>query len=195
MGWLKIQGKDAIPFVIAGVIGYFAGRLVPDHDWAVYTSILVSYHLFLAWLVFSGDKDAGVSLGIVSTILTHAACLFLAIAVTMARHYIPFFGVLRFGISSIAVFERGWLFSGGKARPRAKMNEAQPAPVKAAVEAQPAQTSVIATATGQDHEEWLRYLASRNPTHRRAGLSMSQEYEQWLQARMKNRAAEQAPAR
>ena len=195
MGWLKIQGKDAIPFVIAGVIGYFAGRLVPDHDWAVYTSILVSYHLFLAWLVLTGDNEAGVSLGILSTILTHAACLFLAVAVTMARHYIPFFGVIRFGISSIAVFERGWLFSGGK--PKARVEQAQPEPVKAAAaaEVQPAQVSIIASATGQDHEDWLRYLASRNPTHRRAGLSMSQEYEQWLQARMKNRSAEQAAAR
>jgi hypothetical protein len=192
MGWLKIQRKDVVPFVVAGFIGYFAGRLVPDHNWAVYTSILVSYHLFLAWLVFTGDNKAGVSLGVVSTICTHTACLFLAIAVTMARHYIPFFGILRFGVSSIAVFETMWLFSGAK--PKAKAEEAEPAPAKTAGEAQPAQASAIATATGQDHEDWLRYLASRNPTHRRAGISMSQEYEQWLRARIKNRTAQQAAA-
>jgi len=195
MGWLKIQGKDVVPFVIAGVIGYFAGRLVPDHDWAVYTSILISYHLFLAWLVFTGDKDGGVSLGVLSTILTHAACLFLAIAVAMARHYIPFFGILRFGISSIAVFERMWLFSGGRQKSKVKEAEPEPEPAKAAAEAQPVPASAIATATGEDHEEWLRYLASRNPTHRRAGSSMSEEYEQWLRARFKTRAAEQAAAR
>jgi hypothetical protein len=192
MGWLKIQGKDAVPFAIAGVIGYFVGRLVPDHTWAVYTSILVSYHLFLAWLVFTGDKNGGVSLGILSTILTHSACLFLAVAVVMARHYIPFFSILRFGISSIAVFERGWLFSGEK--PKTRVTEATPAAAATAAEAQPVQASAIATATGQDHEEWLRYLASRNPTHRRAGTSMSEEYEQWLRARMKNRPVQQAAA-
>jgi len=48
---------------------------------------------------------------------------------------------------------------------------------------------LLLQATGEDNEEWLRHLASRNPTHRKAGSSISEEYERWLVQRAKAKAA------
>ncbi len=49
----------------------------------------------------------------------------------------------------------------------------------------------ILAVSGEENEEWLRHLATRNPTHRRAGSSINEEYQQWLVKRQKGRAAEQ----
>jgi hypothetical protein len=65
-----------------------------------------------------------------------------------------------------------------------KKGKAKPAPER----------SAILDATGQDHEEWLRYLATRVPTHRKAGSSIADEYHDWLVARAKSRAASAAAA-
>jgi hypothetical protein len=52
-----------------------------------------------------------------------------------------------------------------------------------------ADATPILNATAQDHEDWLRERARGNPTHRRPGMTVRQEYEQWLTARFKARAA------
>ena len=107
----NLDGKDIAAFVIAGLLGLFSASLVPAGTWAVLTSILVSYHLFLAWLVIMSENRARVSLHIFSTIVTHLACLVLIVPLGLARHFIPFFGILRYGIAGMAIFERHWLFT------------------------------------------------------------------------------------
>lgn len=109
--------KDLLGYLIAVAVGYFAARLAPGPSSAAYIYILVSYHVFLAWVVFLSDDDTGLSMPIGSTIMTHLACAFLVVAATMARHYIPFFGLLRFGIIAIAGFERNWLFTVSRRAP------------------------------------------------------------------------------
>jgi hypothetical protein len=47
----------------------------------------------------------------------------------------------------------------------------------------------VLNATGQDYDEWMHYLAQRNPMERKPGSSLKEEYEQWLIARAKKRAA------
>ena len=47
----NLDGKDIAAFVVAGLLGYLSASFGPAGTWAVLTSILVSYHLFLAWLV------------------------------------------------------------------------------------------------------------------------------------------------
>jgi len=49
----------------------------------------------------------------------------------------------------------------------------------------------ILNATAQDHEDWLRERARGNPTHRRPGMSVREEYEQWLKVRFKARGAQE----
>src|ERR1035438_7377322 len=110
--WLDLDGKDILAFAVASLLGYLAGAFLPPGEWAIYTSILVSYHLFLAWLVITADHKTGFSLPIISTLLTHLACMAVVLTLGMGRHYVPFFGIFRYGIAALAIFERNWLFSG-----------------------------------------------------------------------------------
>jgi len=187
-GWLKLKRIDTVVFVLASVIGFFAGRLLQDPTWSLYASILISYHIFLAWLVFSGEKKAGISLPLFSTILTHAACVFLVVALVIIRRHVPYFAILRFGISAIALFERSWLFTAVK--PKANLEEARRAARKSAVNRQ----TILALARGEDHEAWQRHLAMRSPTQRRRGRSINEEYEQWLLDRARSRASQTTSA-
>jgi hypothetical protein len=159
--------------VLASLLGYFAGTLARDTTWATLVSVLVSYHLFLLWLVLSGERKAGVSLTPFSTLITHLACLILIAPVGLARN-LPIFAVFRFGIAGFAVFERGWLFSASHAQPRREEVAASP---------------LVVNATGEDFEAWTRHLAQRKATHRKAGMSVRAEYEEWLHKRHRNHHA------
>ncbi len=55
---------------------------------------------------------------------------------------------------------------------------------------EPAGRDLLMEATGEDNEDWLRHLATRNPTHRKAGSSVSEEYRLWLGARAQAKSAE-----
>lgn len=55
---------------------------------------------------------------------------------------------------------------------------------------EPAGRDLLLEATGEDNEDWLRHLATRNPTHRKAGSSVSEEYRLWLGARAQAKSAE-----
>jgi hypothetical protein len=167
----NLDGKDIAAFVVAGLLGYLSASLVPAGTWAVLTSILVSYHLFLAWLVIMSENRARVSLPIFSTIVTHLACLVLIIPLGLARHFIPFFGILRYGIAGMAIFERHWLFIEDNVQYK---SEEPPAPV---------------TDTAEDYQEWLNYLAKQSPASRKPGSSLREEYSRWLLARAQNRPA------
>ena len=78
-------------------------HLLPDTAWATYTYILVTFHLILAFKVLTADKKAGLSLPIGQTILTHAACLAVIVGIAMLRHHIPFFGIIRYFRSGMAL--------------------------------------------------------------------------------------------
>lgn len=54
-----------------------------------------------------------------------------------------------------------------------------------------ADAAPIMNATAQDHEDWLRERARQNPTHRKPGMSVKEEYEHWLMARFKARASQE----
>jgi hypothetical protein len=324
--WLGLEPKDMIALAVCNVLGFLAGLLIPDPTWALYVSILLAYHLFLGWLVISGEREGGLSMPIFPTVLTHLACAFLIVAIGLGRHHIPFFSIARYGIVAIAIFERKWLFTpaisyatdkkeisidllppepkpvqteafssltnvpsqvappayrpepvaAAPAQPQAVAAfrpepvpagpqprsapayrperaaapqlvaapayamtyqslapqqssvavyrpESAPAPQPQAAAAPPPQTQAsavpaqaaptpsaptgkrtkgkaaaapavnpIMTATGEDHEEWLRHLQRRNPTHRKAGSSIAEEYHDWLAARAKARAAAEA---
>ncbi|MGA2671695.1 MAG: hypothetical protein ABSE99_00595 [Terracidiphilus sp.] len=174
--WLDLDPMDVFVFMVCGLLGFVLGLLLPAGAWAIYGSILLSYHLFLAWLVVTADHQTGFSLPVVSTILTHAACLTLVIALALGRQHIPFFGFIRYGIAGLALFERGWLFSGNT---KMKMEAVANAPLPDAV----------VNATGEDYEQWLKHLATRNPMARKPGTSLKDEYHEWLVTRAKSRSA------
>ena len=168
----NLDGKDIAAFVVASLLGYLSASLVPAGTWAVLTSILVSYHLFLAWLVITAENEAGVSLHIVSTIATHMACLVLIVPLGLAHRVIPFFGIFRYGIVGLAIFERGWLFTQDSVQFRSE--DSPPTP--------------IVTDSAEDYQEWLNYLAKQNPASRKPGSSLKEEYRRWLLARAQNQS-------
>jgi hypothetical protein len=165
-------GKDAVAFLLACGLGYLVGTLLPGGPWAVYTSILVAYHLFLAWLVITADHEVGFSLPIGSTIVTHLACMGCVIGILLTRHYIPFFRYLGLGVAGLAFFERGWLFV--RTTPKEK-------PERVA--------APVVTSTADDYQEWMRHLAQLKPSVMKPGTSMKAEYEKWLLARAQSQSA------
>ncbi len=172
MSFLNLEGKDIVGFFLANLLGFLVGTLMPQGSWAIYTSILVSYHLYLAWLIVLDDHKAGVSLPIVSTIITHAACLVVILPLGMGRHYIPFFSIFRYTIAALAIFERKWLF-----REESSQRRQQAAPT----------TTPVIVDTAEDYRDWLQHLAQQKPGWRKPESSLKAEYEQWLLARAKSR--------
>ena len=201
----NFEGTDFVAFAACGVVGYLLGTLAPEGSGlAIYGSILISYHLFLAWLIlFSrGDhKDAGLSLPVGHTLLTHTACLIVILApiaiyramphvaasgadailadAEEVHHSIRIFQALCCSIAGLAMFERGWLFSSEKPMAQPKVEAAPVAPI-------------VLQATVDDFEAWRQYLAQKKPGARAAGGSLKTEYEQWLLARQQSRAAQGA---
>jgi hypothetical protein len=176
---------NIVVYVVCSILGFLAGHFLPAGAWATYVSILVSYHLFLAWLVITAEHETGFSLPIFSTIITHLACLTVVVGLTVGRHYIPFFGLIRYFIPAMAPFERDWLFSGNAQKKDVKKKKV---PVTTAVIAIPVHVA-IAEATAEDHEAWIRHLAQPNRATRKPGLSVKDEYEHWLVARIGSRHA------
>jgi hypothetical protein len=170
--WLDLKNRDIAAFVISGILGFLVGTLLPAGPWAVYVPILVSYHLFLAWLVITAEHETGVSLPIFSMIMTHLACMALIAFLGMTRHGIPLFGLLKYAVAGLAFFEHSWLFV--KTTPK--------------VTAPPAPRPVV-TSTAEDYQEWMRLLAQRRPSSMPPGTSMKAEYEKWLLARAQSHAA------
>ena len=160
--WLKLEPIDFAFFVVANLIGYLVGGAIADPTFAAFTCILVAYHVFLLFLVLHSEKEAGISLPIGSTLLTHLACLILIVPVGMTRH-LPFFGLFRFGVASFAVFERNWLFS-ATSSVEPKREEAPVAPVAPCVDAPlwvVALWPVSAVAEGAGPPRWVGDPAPR----------------------------------
>jgi hypothetical protein len=153
--------------------------------------IFVAYHLFLAWLVTTSDRETGLSMHPLPTFFTHLVCFVLVYASFVLARSIgsgglvfgSLFSLIRYGLAfcfpALAVFERGWLFSKDRTRP-----EETPVTV-----VDPAIAAVHAAATGDDYEAWQQHLATRNPLSRKSGTTLKDEYEQFMVARVKARAA------
>jgi hypothetical protein len=199
----------SVAFLVCSGIGYLIGHYFGDGALATYASVLISYHLYLGFLVVTAEKESGLSLPIGPTILTHAACLALVVALAIGRHQIPFFAVVRLFIPGIAPFEANWLFSGGKkeaetvkspspfARLAAFIREGSPSspqggahPASAPKAAAAPAGSLFETSTAEDYSEFLKLMQQGKRPFRRPGLSVKDEFELWLAA--KAHAAESA---
>jgi len=166
---LGLDFGDVIAFIVCDLLGIPVAVLLPP-SWAPYDSVLFSYHLFLAWLLFSGSRKTGISIPIFSTILTHMACLALVIGLTIASAHGQ--SSLDFLIAALAVFERYWIFSGKE------KNESTAA-------APPAQ---MPEATIDDQEAFRDYLTQEDRRFRKPGRSVDEEFSFWLADRVKKKA-------
>jgi hypothetical protein len=179
-------GKNGAVYLVCALIGFAVSSLLPPGAWSVFAYLLVTYHLYLGYHVMIAEHETGLSLPVFSTILTHLACLALVVCFALGRGHIPFFGWIRIFVPALAPFERDWLF---KARIR---NTKKPAPIskgEASQKAAAVANAITATVTVDDYEEWLKYLAQPNRPPRKPGLSVQDEYKQWLLARAKAKLA------
>jgi hypothetical protein len=197
--WLGLEGPDIGAYMVSDLLGLLVFFWLRSNiALAITVSIFVSFHLFLAWLVVSADRETGFSLPIATTIFTHLACLVvvylcsaLVLAISGAGLFVPFYVVLflrpvryivALCIPGLAIFERFWLFSGGGKKKEVVLT---PEAVAAAAES----AAVADAATAGDYEEWLGYVARQKRPFPKPGTSLKVEYERWLVARARNRAA------
>lgn len=224
MGFLSsifkfVKPAYLIAFLISALVGYFVASLFPAGPWTPYISMLVFYHLFLTWLVIDAPHKAGLSLPIVSAVLTHLALLVLILSYCMGLSAIEanrniyqnlyafvvslgvglddakIFGLLRFGIIALAFFERDWLFKGStkkkeKNAPAPKTVDSSPVQVAVAQTGAPVNTT-FAEATREDYAEWMNFVVKQKPPFPRPGSNLPAEYERWLIARNKSRTVTQ----
>ncbi len=196
IAWLDLEVPDVAAYIISDIIGSVVYLFLREStSLALSASILLSFHLFLAWLLITSSRK-GLSLSIFATILTHLACLvivYLCVSVLSALSQsvglIPIYAllvlrpiryVLDLCIPGLAVFERAWLFSEG--------NGEKEIPVTAKSAALAAdKKAAAASATREDYEAWLSYVAKRNPSSAKRGMTLKDEYEEWMVARLKSR--------
>lgn len=182
----------SIVFLICAGIGYLIGHFFGDGPWVTYISMLVTYHLFLGFLLITAEHEAGFSMPIGQTILSHAACLAVIVGLGMGRHAIPFFYVIRLFVPGLAPFEVKWLF-GGEIKKKAGLEAAVAVTAPAAVPVAVAPAKF--TTSAEDYEAFLKLLheGGKRP-FRKPGVSVKQEFEMWAEAQAKARAHEQAKA-
>lgn len=145
--------------------------------------ILVVYHVILVWRLIRAEHEVGLSMSVPATIVTHLAVLGLLVGLNVACRHVPYLRYIRYALPALAPFERDWLF---KAPNKKNKKKAVPASEeKAAAVA----NAVAAAATLDDYEEWLKYLSQPGRPPRKPGVSVQDEYKQWLVARARAKIA------
>lgn len=164
-------------YIVAALIGFGIGHYLLEGAAAAFGSILISYHLYLLFLVLLAKHEKGLSLPIGQTILTHLAVLVVVVGIPYIRAQIPFFSFVSLLIPGLAPFETNWLFSG------------QGQSVKATEESKPFDT---ASATSEDHREFVVYLKAGHRSFRKPGGTVDDEFRAWLADRAKKNGAAEA---
>jgi hypothetical protein len=203
MSLFKFLGsRNRIAYFVCSLIGLGVFLAIKPVLWASYGGLLVSYHLFVGWLLMSADK-ADRSLKVSTTIAYHILCVALLIAsrvvlgillhsifasradaadAVIALIQLRIILILQVLIAyGLAYLERDWLFSGGR-----KIEAAEEEPVVRAVTPPPAANfeGPLVPATSADHEEWLQSRGGNSAFYEQ-GMSTADDFEQWLRARGK----------
>jgi len=111
--FMKIS--DWLVLIAACAVGFLVGFLVPAGWWSIFTSMLISYHLFLGWLVLTAEKEMELVRPYSYPATIHLACLVVIVSIGSARFFVPHFEVFCSGVTVLALFERNWLFQTAKA--------------------------------------------------------------------------------
>jgi len=180
-------GKNGAVYLVCALIGYVIAALLPLGAWSIFAYLLITYHLYLGYHVMISEHETGISLPIVSTIASHLACVALVVCFGLGRGHIPFFGIIRYLVPALAPFEAQWLFKANKHKTKEK--KLPISKEKAAQKAAAVANAITASVTVDDYEEWLRYLAQPGRPPRKPGVSVQDEYKQWLLARARAKVA------
>jgi len=173
-------GRNAVAFVFCVLLGTIVASFLPEGGWFTLAYMLITCHLFFGWLVMTKEHETGLALPIGPTILAHLVFLALIVCLGICGRYIPLFAWIRYFVPALAFLEVKWI-----GRTSEKIKEVQALSEKAACIA----SAVAASASIDDYQEWLRYLARPDRPPRKPGMTVEEEYKQWLLARSKSRFA------
>lgn len=162
-------------YILSSLIGFAIGHYLPEGVAAALAYTLISYHLYLLYLVMRSKSEKGFSLPVSQTILTHMAFLVVLVGLPYMREQIPFFSLISLLVPGLAPFETKWLFS-GQGQAISKIGEEKPVDTS--------------SATAEDHQEFVVYLRNGRRVFRRPGATVDDEFGAWLADRAKKREAD-----
>jgi hypothetical protein len=155
-----------VGFAVSSLIGYVIGNYLLDGPAAAYASILISYHIYLVFLVFLVMREErGLAMPVGQAITTHLAFLAVLIALPYMREQVPFFGLIQLLIPGLAPFESKWLFSRAGAVKQQHVEEPE---------------AGMHDASEDDHDAFRAYLRLEHRPFRKPGFSLNQEFNAWL---------------
>ena len=199
------HSKDRAIYLVCCLVGFVVSLAARPEFWAPYAGVLVTYNLFLAWLVLSGEEKTARSHGILATVAGHIAFLILLVAarfglMTSLIHAVQsesnglldptsilgmrIVRTLQVLITYGLVYcEMTMLFSGVRDKQAASPDETAVMMAPPLVPLQPG--APLEAATGADHYEWLQSRSNQKTMHYDPRKSPADDFEQWLRARGK----------
>lgn len=161
-----------VVYALCDLVAFLLEKALPDAPWAPYVPLLVSYHLFLIFLLIAlgmrGEQKIGISLGIPMTVISHLAFVGGLIGIVFGREYVPLFGLVRYVLPGLAPFEARWLFEGKR---KERVIDQRPLPQGSA----------------EDYDEFLQYMRQKDRRFQKPGRSIHDEFEAWNADRAKRR--------
>jgi len=161
----------AAVFVFCSLIGFVIGHYILHGAVAAYASVLISYHLYLAFLIAVAENEKGLSLSLGTAILSHGAFLALLIGLPYLRERVPFFGLISLLVPGLAPFEAMWLFSGSGEGEKTESTS----------------NTTYAESTVEEQEAFRMYMQQGPRTFRKPGRTIDQEFEAWIADRNKKK--------
>ena len=175
---MKILG-----FAVSSIIGLFIGSFLLPGTVGAYVSILVAYHLFLAFLLYLADRKQGMSITIPLAAVLHLAVLATLVGFAYLHAInLPLFGFISFFAPALAPIESHYLYSGS--------GIAIPNPI-AAPDLPGLPDDYIAT--HEDQEAFKDYLRQKERPFRKRGFSIEDEFRLWLAVRVQRQGGESRP--
>jgi hypothetical protein len=74
------RSKNRFAYVVCWAIGFGVSLELRPAVWAYYAGMLLTYHLFLAWLIFTDEKQGKRSQSIPVSVAVHLGCIVLLVA-------------------------------------------------------------------------------------------------------------------
>lgn len=167
--FLFLKTSDWLALIVAGAIGYVAGLFVPHGWYSVFTSILISYHLFLGWLLLTAKSNLQVIRPRGLAFLIHLVCVAVIVSIGAGRLFVPYFDIACCGVAVLAFFERDWLFVPAMA----------PVP----------EGGEIVISSAEEYKEWLDHLAKHGKDAADPAISRKEQFESWLRDHRKHAQA------
>jgi len=208
LGYL-FKSKDRGIYLFCCLVGYAVTLALRPAMWGPYAGLLLTYHLFLAWLIGSSNDNSGRTYRIPATIGAHLGFLAALVAARLGIMFAfenivhspsdpasPETINLGLRVVRILLMLVGYGVGYGEfhlllRREKEKLAEGlapiapQPvlAPTAPVVPLRPG--APLAAATGADHYEWLQQRALQKAMYGDPRQSPKDEFEQWLRARGK----------